>query len=98
MIVGIVIQDPSFNRTSYIAYETLSDALMETQIHMKIKPTSVEDALLFYSAFSEDGNGDYIAITIKDRHVEFRYDSGSGELDIVYIDSSISLYFLYLYR
>jgi len=75
---GIVIQDPSFNRTSYIAYETLSDALMETQIHMKIKPTSVEDALLFYSAFSEDGNGDYIAITIKDRHVEFRYDSGSG--------------------
>ena len=45
---------------------------------MMFKPRRLTDSLLLYNAFSNDGNGDYIALSLKDQYVEFRYDSGSG--------------------
>ena len=44
---------------------------------MRIKPHEVRDGLLAYSAQMDDG-GDFASLAIKDRRVEFRYDSGSG--------------------
>ena len=74
---------PQFNRTSYIAYNTLSDALQEVQISMMLRPLDLRDAILLYNGQGGDGYGDFIAITIKDEHVEFRYDSGSGLYTVI---------------
>lgn len=48
------------------------------KLAMKFKPSDVGNGILMYCAQSKDGLGDFIAIVIKDRHVEFRFDSGSG--------------------
>ncbi len=69
---------PSFNRTSFIAYPTIPAANEEVQISMMFKPRKTTDGLLMYNAFSSDGVGDYISLSIKDERVEFRFDSGSG--------------------
>jgi len=78
-IAGISITDPAFNRTSFIAYPTIQDALMEVQISLTFKARRLSDGILLYNAQSETGVGDFLALVIKDDHVEFRYDSGSGE-------------------
>ena len=75
---GVLIHTPMFNLTSFIAYPTVQDALMDNQIRMTFKPTRIDSALLFYDAFSSDGNGDFIALTIKDDHLVFQFDTGSG--------------------
>jgi dystroglycan 1 len=45
---------------------------------MKVKPETVEDGLLMYSAQSNNGDGDFTALSIKDGHLEFQYDTGTG--------------------
>ena len=32
-----------------------------------------------YSAQGDDGQGDFAAVTVKEGHLEFRFDTGSGE-------------------
>ena len=51
---------------------------------MRIKPHQVRDGLLAYSAQTEDGQGDFSSLTIKDRKIEFRYDSGSGNISSLF--------------
>ena len=55
---------------------------------MMFKPRRLTDSLLLYNAFSNDGNGDYIALALKDQFVEFRYDSGSGSGYYNYMSSA----------
>ena len=45
---------------------------------MKFKATEVKDSLLMYGAKSSDGKGDFASLAIKDGHLEFRFDTGSG--------------------
>lgn len=45
---------------------------------MRIKPREVKDSLLVYCAQTEEGQGDFSSLAIKDKRVEFRFDSGSG--------------------
>lgn len=45
---------------------------------MKVKPETDEDGLLMYCSQTEDGLGDYTSLAIKDKHLEFQYDTGSG--------------------
>lgn len=45
---------------------------------MRIKPRDVKDSLLVYAAQTDDGQGDFSSLTIKEKHIEFRFDSGSG--------------------
>ena len=78
-VAGIKVRDPMFNYTSYIAYETLPDALMETQTILMFKAQTVQDGLLMYNAQSDEGKGDFISLAIRNARVEFRYNSGSGE-------------------
>ena len=33
-----------------------------------------------YSAQGDDGQGDFAAVTVKEGHLEFRFDTGSGEM------------------
>lgn len=48
------------------------------RMSMRIKPRQIKDSLLAYCAQSEDGSGDFSSLAIKDKRVEFRFDSGSG--------------------
>ncbi|XP_037075728.1 basement membrane-specific heparan sulfate proteoglycan core protein-like isoform X4 [Pollicipes pollicipes] len=73
----IVITEPQFGGDSYIAYDT-PRAIRQVKFEMLLKPEKVEDGLLLYAAQNDQGQGDFVALTIKDRHVEFRYDTGTG--------------------
>ena len=67
-----------FNQTSFIAYNTIPNALHELQLSLTFKPTNLDDSILLYNSQTETGGGDFIALLIRDGHVELRYDSGSG--------------------
>ncbi|XP_035706486.1 basement membrane-specific heparan sulfate proteoglycan core protein isoform X3 [Folsomia candida] len=74
----VVIYEPRFNgHDSYMAYPTPQD-LKTLKVNLKIKPDSDEDGLLVYASQTDDGLGDYTSLAIKDRRLEFQYDTGSG--------------------
>ncbi|XP_046437149.1 basement membrane-specific heparan sulfate proteoglycan core protein-like isoform X37 [Daphnia pulex] len=75
----IIIYEPAFTEGSFIAYPTPpKNALRKMRMSMRIKPRQIKDSLLAYCAQSEDGSGDFSSLAIKDKRVEFRFDSGSG--------------------
>lgn len=75
---GFQVNTPAFDGNSYIAYPKIEDAQQQVQISLMFRPRSLEDGILLYNAAGTDGYGDFISLAIKDRHLEFRYDSGSG--------------------
>ena len=68
-----------FNVTSYVAYPTISDALMELTAKMTFKAHGLDNAVLLYDASGSDGNSDYVAIVIKEGYIVFQFDTGSGK-------------------
>ncbi|KAI4497448.1 hypothetical protein M0802_007459 [Mischocyttarus mexicanus] len=48
------------------------------KIAMNFNPTDDGDGILIYCSQSEEGVGDFAALIIKNKHVEFCYDIGSG--------------------
>lgn len=79
---GTEVALPSFNYSSYIAYAKLRDALDDVRLRLTFRPNSTNNALLLYSGFSRRGDGDFIAITIRDGRVHFQFDTGTGPADI----------------
>lgn len=74
----VQIYEPSFSGDSYLSYPT-PKAIKRLKMALKIKPETVdEDQLIMYCSQTEDGLGDYTSLAIKDRHLEFQYDTGSG--------------------
>lgn len=47
-------------------------------MNLKIKPRSLQDGVLLYCGESEEGYGHFTSLTLKDKHLEFRFDVGSG--------------------
>lgn len=45
---------------------------------MNFNPSDNGDGILMYCSQSDEGYGDFVALVIKDRLVEFRFDIGSG--------------------
>lgn len=45
---------------------------------MSFNPADSGDGILMYCSQNDEGLGDFAALVIKDRHVEFRFDIGSG--------------------
>ena len=80
MFAGTTINDPAFNYTSWIAYETIRDATIASEIRLQLKARSLEDAILLYNGQDGAERQDFLLIAIRDRRLEFRYDSGSGQL------------------
>ncbi|RZF41996.1 hypothetical protein LSTR_LSTR014481 [Laodelphax striatellus] len=74
---SISIVQPAFSGESYLAYPA-PKANHKLKIALKINPSEVSDSLLLYSAQNEQGTGDFVSLSIKDRHVEFRFNSGQG--------------------
>lgn len=46
---------------------------------LRLNPADLTDSLVMYTAQHEDGSGDFAALSIKDRHLEFRFDAGTGK-------------------
>ncbi|XP_034945971.1 basement membrane-specific heparan sulfate proteoglycan core protein isoform X4 [Chelonus insularis] len=72
------IRRPSFNTDhSYLAYET-PKAARRLKVTLNFNPTHNGDGILMYCSQSDEGHGDFVALIIKDRVVEFRFDIGTG--------------------
>ena len=71
---------PKFGTTSFISYPTIQDALLSVELRLVFKPSSLDDGLLLYDAYESSGSGDFIAVSLRDGHIVFQFDTGSGEL------------------
>lgn len=74
----LIIIEPAFTDGSYAVYPTPKDALRRMQLLLKIKPRDLADGLILYSAQSYDGRGDFTSIAVKNKTIEFQFDTGSG--------------------
>lgn len=70
----------AFRDGSYAAYDKLSG---KKNIKFKIRPESDEDGVILYAAESERAFGDFIAVVVKDKHIEFRYIVGGKVLPVI---------------
>ena len=65
------ITSPRFSGRSYIALPTLTNAYSDLQLSMEFRPEE-EDGILLLTGESADMTGDYLALLIRDGHVELR--------------------------
>ncbi|KRZ68952.1 Basement membrane proteoglycan [Trichinella papuae] len=65
-------------KESFIVLPKPENMARNFQLGMSIKPVSLHDSVLFYSANDLRGTGDYIGLVISEKNVELRYDSGLG--------------------
>lgn len=70
----------SFRDGSYATYDKLS---AKKNIKFKIRPESNEDGVILYTAESERAFGDFMAVVVKDKHIEFRYIVGGKILPVI---------------
>jgi hypothetical protein len=54
--------------------------IIRLKMALKFNPADAEDGLLMYCAQSEDGQGDFTSLAIREKRLEFRFDTGSGKL------------------
>ncbi|XP_076631096.1 terribly reduced optic lobes isoform X1 [Colletes latitarsis] len=72
------IYEPAFHDDkSFIAHDT-PKALRRLKVALNFNPLDNKDGILMYCSQSDEGLGDFVALVVKNRHVEFRYDIGSG--------------------
>ena len=88
---GLTVVDPAFNKTSFISYPTIESRLLSVSIKLMFKPRSRDDGIILYNAQKVDGRGDFVAVIMKDGFVEFRFDTGTGELMLVHAGGSLYL-------
>ncbi|XP_031342212.1 basement membrane-specific heparan sulfate proteoglycan core protein isoform X8 [Photinus pyralis] len=77
----ISVYEPAFSKDAYIAYPTPRPQ-RRLKVSLKFKARDLRDGILLYCAESEEGHGDFASLSIKDRHVEFRFDVGSDPVVI----------------
>lgn len=52
--------------------------LKSLKVEMKVKPDTDADSLLMYCSQTHEGHGDYTSLSIRNKRLEFQYDTGSG--------------------
>ncbi|XP_014478060.1 PREDICTED: basement membrane-specific heparan sulfate proteoglycan core protein isoform X5 [Dinoponera quadriceps] len=73
------VYEPAFHdERAFLAHDT-PKALRRLKVAMSFNPADTEDGILMYCSQSDEGLGDFAALVIKDRHIEFHFDIGSGE-------------------
>jgi len=70
---------PEFDGGSFASYPVIEDALFSLHIQLTFVAQTTDDSLLLYDAFNAHGTIDFVALIIKDGHLEFRYELGSGK-------------------
>ncbi|XP_054273123.1 basement membrane-specific heparan sulfate proteoglycan core protein-like isoform X4 [Macrosteles quadrilineatus] len=73
----VSITEPAFAKNSFLAYPT-PKTLNKIKISLKFNPTDDSNGLLLYCSENDDGVGDFASLSIRDRRLEFKFDSGSG--------------------
>jgi hypothetical protein len=72
-------------------YNHIACFLTRLKMALKFNPADAQDGLLMYCAQSEDGQGDFTSLAIRDKRLEFRFDTGSGK-SIFNLRISFALY------
>ena len=82
---GKKIEVPEFKGHSVLQYEGLGrDSLSYTKIEVVMKPVSAE-GLILYNGYTNNRQGDYIAILMCQGFVEFQFDLGTGPAAIRFV-------------
>lgn len=82
---NISISEPALSGGAYLAYRPPLHSLERLHLNLRIKPRfkSLHGAhLLLYSGQNLNGSGDFIALLLVNRTVQFRFDTGSGPVVI----------------
>ena len=48
------------------------------KLEFRVKPQSTKDGIIMYCAEKADGSKDFASVTLRNGHLEFRFDTGSG--------------------
>ncbi|XP_073795137.1 basement membrane-specific heparan sulfate proteoglycan core protein isoform X12 [Danio rerio] len=76
---GTLITTPLFDgEDSYIAYPPLTNIHNDLRIEMEFKPMD-PDGLMFFSGGKKMKVEDFVAVSMVNGHVEFRYELGTGQ-------------------
>lgn len=65
----------SFKDGSFVAYKTPKSTKLN--IHFNVRPENDKDSVILYVAESDHASGDFAAVVIKDKHYEFRFNTGA---------------------
>lgn len=95
-LTGELVTTPLFNgKASYIAYPQLTNIHDDLRVELEFKPQDA-NGLMFFSGGKKMKVEDFVAISMVNGHVEFRYELGTGEVTYFpYFDASASVYLLY---
>lgn len=67
----------SFKDGSFVAYKTPKSSKLN--IKFNVRPENAKDSVLLYVSESDHASGDFAAVVIKDKHYEFRFNTGASK-------------------
>lgn len=70
---------PLFGEESYIAYPPLTNVHDDLRVELEFKPME-RDGLMFFCGGKKMKVEDFVAISMVEGHVEFRYELGTGKV------------------
>lgn len=68
----------SFKDGSFAAFHTPRSTKLS--IRFNVRPENNQDSVILYVAESDHASGDFAAVVIKDKHYEFRFNTGARKL------------------
>ncbi|KAJ8260293.1 hypothetical protein GJAV_G00179310 [Gymnothorax javanicus] len=75
---GTLVTTPSFDGDdSFIAYPPLTNIHNDLRVELEFKPED-QDGLMFFSGGKKMKVEDFVSLSLRDGHVEFRYELGTG--------------------
>ncbi|XP_077945716.1 basement membrane-specific heparan sulfate proteoglycan core protein isoform X7 [Gasterosteus aculeatus] len=75
---GELVTTPLFGEESYIAYPPLTNVHDDLRVELEFKPME-RDGLMFFCGGKKMKVEDFVAISMVEGHVEFRYELGTGQ-------------------
>ncbi|XP_028030608.1 pikachurin [Bombyx mandarina] len=71
------VSTPRFSGASWIAFQALRGAYKRVRARLRVRPERARGVLLL-TGEHDDLSGDYLALLLRNGHVELRFDCGSG--------------------
>ncbi|CAB3237844.1 unnamed protein product, partial [Arctia plantaginis] len=71
------VTTPRFSGSSWLALSALRGAYKRVRVRIRVRPERARGVLLL-TGEHDDLSGDYLALMLRNGHVELRYDCGSG--------------------
>ena len=75
---NLEIQRPYFDGFSFAAYEIPSISVTNFTVKIQFKPQTLRNGLLVFTGQNSESSQDFMAIVIKNKSIEFIFDTGSG--------------------